>query len=150
MTLDMKLQQKSSDILICIDRLDEKNTSELKNCVLEWEGGQTRYLANPLPANLSGEDDPGIARLNESIDGYLPSDVAYNVDFYFYDNYNNPKGYRTMNIIKHGDPGDNSVKVRKLVTINKDDDIPGNSFWSDSRNNRYPEIVEVQLTAWYL
>lgn len=147
-TLDMKLQQKASDTLICLDRFNEKNTSELKEYVIGWQGKETQYLANPLPADAAGVDnDPDIESLDNAINMYMTADVLYNVDFYYYDN-SIPAGYRIKHIIKHGNPNDNSVMVKKLVTINEVDNVPASSVWT--ANNRYPEVVEVRLTAWYL
>ena len=151
-TLDMKLQQKASDTLICLDRFNETNTSALKEYVIGWQGGVTQYQSspdefNPLPADGSGNDDE-IEYLDDSIGLYMTSDVLYNVDFYYYDNTIAPPGYTTKNIIKHGEPNDNSVMVHKLVTINEDDKIPAASFWKDY--GRYPVVVEVRLTAWYI
>lgn len=153
-TMDMKLQQKASDILICLDRYNETNTSTLKVNVSGWQGRETQYLSspdefNPLPLDESGgDDDPEIEGMDKAIDLYMADDVLYNVDFYYYDKTIAPEGYTIKHIIKHGEPNDNSVMVKKLVTINKVDNVPASSFWAT--NDRYPEVVEVRLTAWYI
>lgn len=143
MTTNMKLLQKTSDTLICLDRLNETNTSELKSTISCWGGVPADYASNyPVPPA-----EKNISVLDEKIRDYLLpdenySDVNYNVEIFYHNN----TGDHTMPLILHGKPGDNSVIASRLITINEGD--YASSLWEDS--SYFPQMIEVRLISWYI
>ena len=135
MTTVMKLHQKTVDTLICLDRLDETNSSDLKTTVEGWSGGSATDTNKIPPGDLS------IQSLDSMIAGYFPPDVGYNVELYY-----NDGTEHNLPVIIHGRPSDNSVIASRLVTINNGDNI--SPFWVGV--NRYPQVVEVRLISWYI
>lgn len=135
-TVDMKLYEKASDALTVLDRSDSDSwslTKPLKTYVAGWDGQTVAY---GVPADMS-ELDSSISRL-------LPSDVQYSLSFL----YNNSTGMHESQVIVHGTPADNSVVSTKLVTLNSDDTYLS-GFWATT-NNRFPQVVQVKLTCWYI
>ncbi len=135
MTTTMKLYQKTADTLICLDRLDETNSSDLKTTVEGWNGSSATDTSKIPPGDLS------IQSLDGLIAGYFPPDVGYNVELYYNDGVEHD-----LPVIIHGRPSDNSVIASRLVTINDGDDI--SPYWTGV--NRYPQVVEVRLISWYI
>ena len=144
MTMDLKLQQNASDMLLCIDRINETGESDLKNYILNWNGHESSWPEKAVDKDLEGS----IYDLDRLIDSYTPPEIAYNVDILYIDEFNGKKRENLKQIIRHGDPNDNSVMVKKLVTINRLDDMDPAGFWKTA--NRFPQIVEVRLTVWYI
>lgn len=133
---DMKLGQIASDTLICIDRTTEDYGSDLKAAVAMWNGHAATHSDDVSPG------EPDIGSLDAQIRGMLSSDIAYRVELSYYDG----SAMNITPVIIHGVPGDNSVVVTRLVTLNDDDRLSG--FWT--ANNRFPQVIEVRLTCWYL
>lgn len=136
LTTDMKLYQKTADTFICVDRLDESNSSVLKTAIESW-GGSPAVSPGPIPPG-----DGAIQALDSALSGYFSADVAYNVEI----RYSDGAADYTVPVITHGKPSDNSVVASRLVTINRGD--PVSAFWAG--HNRYPQVVEVRLISWYL
>ncbi len=133
---DMKLSQITSDTLICLDRVAEDHGSDLKSAIAGWNGNSATYSEHV------DAGEPGIRLLDERIKGMLSSDIGYRVELFYYDG----TDMVTTRIISHGVPGDNSVAAYRLITLNDND--PVSDFWI--ANNRYPQVIEVRLTSWYL
>ncbi|WP_424357884.1 DUF7288 family protein [Methanocella sp. MCL-LM] len=145
MTSNMKLLQKASDTLICLDRLNETNTSELKSTISGWNGTLADYETNLSLVEMN------ISLLDEKIRYYLTpdgnySDIYYNVEIF----YHNDTGDHRAPLIVHGKPGDNSVVASRLITINSNEKT--SSFWAESiaEYSSFPQVVEVRLISWYL
>jgi hypothetical protein len=135
-TVDMKLYEKASDTLTVLDRSDTDSwsfTKPLKTYVVGWNGGT---VTDGVQANMTELDD--------SISRLLPSDVQYSLSFL----YNNSTGMHESHVIVHGVPADNSVVSTRLVTLNSNDAYLS-SFWATT-NNRFPQVVQVKLTCWYI
>ena len=135
MTTVMKLHQKTADTLICIDRLDETNCSDLKTAIEAWGGNPATFESKTPPG------DAGIEALDRLIDGYFPPDTGYNLELHYYDGADH-----SQPLILHGKPTDNSAVATRLVTLNPGDSV--SAFWAGK--NRYPQVVEVRLTSWYI
>lgn len=133
---DMKLGQIASDTLICLDRNTEDYGSDLKSAVAMWNGNSTSYYAHVYPG------EPDVRALDSQIGGMLSSDIGYRVELA----YNNGCAMNITPVIIHGVPGDNSVVASRLVTLNDNDRL--SQFWIT--NNRFPQVIEVRLTCWYL
>lgn len=135
LTTAMKLYQKTGDTLICLDRLDETNSSDLKIAIEGWGGGSATYASKTPPG------DACIQALDSRIAGFFPPDVAYNVELYYNDGVDH-----SVPLIIHGRPSDNSVVASRLVTLNAGDPI--SAYWAGK--NRYPRVLEVRLISWYI
>jgi hypothetical protein len=133
---DMKLSQIASDTLICLDRTTEDHSSDLRNTIIHWNGNGTSYYERVS----AGE--PGIRKLDTQITGMLSSDIGYQVEVSYF----NGTLVNTTPVIIHGMPGDNSVVASRLVTLNDNDN--SSDYWVS--NNRFPQVVEVRLTCWYI
>ena len=136
MSADMKLSQIASDTLICVDRITENYDSDLKNAIAMWEGHGTTY------SERVSVDETEIMSLDAQIRSMLSSDIGYRVELVYYDG----SAMVTTPVIIHGMPGDNSVVASRLVTVNENDEM--SDFWT--ANNRFPQVIEVQMTCWYL
>lgn len=133
---DMKAFQLASDVSICIDRPNEDHSSELKAIVLGWNGGTANY------SKSVNDTENGMKSLDSEIATMMPTDMRYNVELYFYDGSSN----RTVPVIVHGVPGDNSVVASRLVTLNTFDNA--SAYWNSK--GRFPQVVQARLIAWYL
>jgi len=133
---DMKLSQVASDTLVCLDRITEDYGSDLKSAVAKWNGSGTSYSAHVYPG------EPDIRTLDSQIRGMLSSDIGYRVELAYY----NGSAMNITPVIIHGVPGDNSVVASRLITLNDNDSF--SHFWIT--NNRFPQVIEVRLTCWYL
>ncbi|HMK46674.1 MAG TPA: hypothetical protein VK436_08615 [Methanocella sp.] len=141
MTTDMKLYQKTADMLVCMDNPGGDNSSILKAAVAGWGGS---------PATISSVTPPGDTNIS-LLDTMLASnftsnpassDIAYELDIHYNDGTTN----HDVPVIIHGKPADSSVVSSRLVTINRGD--VNSTFWATK--NRYPQVVEVRLSSWYL
>lgn len=136
MSADMKLSQIASDTLICLDRTTEDHGSTMKSAIAGWNGNSTTYSEHVY----SGE--PDIIMMDTQIRSMLSSDIGYRVELSYFDG----TAMDTVPVIIHGVPGDNSVVASRLVTLNDNDHI--SHFWT--LNNRFPQVIEVRMTCWYL
>lgn len=136
MSADMKLSQIASDTLICADRVDENYNSTLKTAVSLWDGHSATFSSH------ISADEPEIMLLDKQIGSMLSNDIGYKVELA----YNDGSAMVTTPIIIRGIPGDNSVVASRLVTLNQNDQISG--FWI--ANNRFPQVIEVRMTCWYM
>jgi hypothetical protein len=135
-SIDMKLYEKASDALICLDWNSNESWSpmpSLATYVAAWDGA---YITTGTGVR------PGMATLDNNIATMLPDHVQYNLNFTYF----NAAGKHDGQVIVHGVPGDNSVVSTRLVTLNQNDTV--SSYWTT--NNRFPQVVEVKLTCWYL
>jgi len=136
-SVDMKLYERASDTLTCMDRNDADSTiwstiSSLKSYVALWNGST---VADGVQGNLTG--------LDSDIRSMLPDHVQYSVSFIYY----NGTGRQECPVIVHGKPADNSVASSRLVTLNEGDAV--SDYWKNV-NKCFPQLVEVKLTCWYL
>ena len=136
LTTDMKLSQLTGDTLICLDNLNETNSSVLQAAIVGWNGSQA------TPASVTPPGDASIKALDQQIASYFPSDVAYNLELYYYDGTDD----HLFTVITHGMPPDNSAVATRLVTINLGDGV--SAFWAG--HNRYPQVVQARLISWYI
>lgn len=147
---DMKLQQKASDILTCLDISNgsvviangSTGGNDLKTYVEKWndhEAIASNYIA---PEELSD-----LASLHQYINSNLPADARYNL-FISYDDINNAQGVTTKTLIMEGQPLDNSVVATRLVTLNQGD-TRLSTYWKADMNP-FPKVVEVKIVCWYL
>jgi hypothetical protein len=136
MSADMKLSQKAADTLICLDWTNEDYGSELKAAVAGWNDGTPDYVGRVGPGENS------IRALDAKIASLLSSDTGYNLEIAYTDG----QVGHTRTAILGGVPGDNSVVVSRLVTINVND--TQSAFWRG--RGFYPQLVEVRLICWYL
>ena len=135
-SIDMKLYEKAGDTLITLDRSDNDSWSNilpLKTYVAGWNGSNATN-GNGVQGNMT--------LLDSNISYMLPDNIMYNLDLIFY----NSTGKHDSPVIVHGTPVDNSVVSTRFVTLNSEDVEPG--YWKT--NNRFPQVVEVKLTCWYL
>lgn len=136
MSADMKLGQTTSDTLICVDRLNETYSSDLKVAIAGWNGHAADY------GHAAGAGEAGIAALDGEIAGMMSNDTGYRVDIAYYDG----DDEQVIPLIVHGVPGDNSVVATRLVTLNDNDNV--SAYWKGV--GCFPQLIQVRLTSWYL
>ena len=136
MTTDMKAYQTAADVITIADRPNEAHGSDLKGWVAGWNGGSSSYSCSVSPA------EKGMAALDGQIASLLPSDMRYNVELSYYDG----SADVTVPVITHGVPGDNSNVATRLITLNSFDNT--SAYWTGRA--QFPQLVQVQLTVWYL
>ncbi|WP_174589800.1 DUF7288 family protein [Methanocella conradii] len=142
-SVDMKLYERASDTLTCMDRNDADSTiwstiGSLKSYVAGWNGST---VTDGVQGNMT--------ELDSVIRSMLPEHVQYSVSFIYYNGtYNGMPGNRQeCPVIVHGKPADNSVVSSRLVTLNEGDAV--SDYWKNV-NKCFPQVVEVKLTCWYL
>lgn len=153
---DMKLNERASDVLICLDTPDASGGSMLKTYVENWNGGIANASSLVTPGTMittgrygdsfinSGE--PSLVNLDSNITYMLPEGVLYRLNVSYYDT-TAPNNINSNTIITEGDPSDNSVVATKMVTLYQND-TPMSNYWRTK--NIYPNVVEVKLILWYL
>jgi hypothetical protein len=132
----MKLYEKAGDTLTALDRSNSDSWSTIKPLKTYVEGWNGQAVAGDgIQADM--------AELDSNLTSMLPVNVRYSLSLIYY----NSTGRHESPVIVHGIPTDNSVASTQLITINRDD--PGlSTFWTT--NNRFPQVVEVKITCWYL
>jgi hypothetical protein len=136
-SIDMKLYERTSDTLTCLDWNSNESWSPMPPLMTYITGWDGRYILVGTGVR------PGMEGLNSSIASMLPDDVQYNLDLTYY----NATGRQNGQVIVNGLPADNAVVSSRLITLHQNDDNMS-SYWST--NNRFPQVVEVKLTCWYL
>jgi len=135
LSLDAQLKQYSSDALI---QLDSDNLYNLTGYVAAWNGGG---------ANLTVQVANNITGLDNRLNGILPDNVAYNLDFVYWKD--SLKSLNTTHVIVHGVPPDNSITASHLVTLHSTDSL--SSYWNGTGiTDLNPRVVEVRLISWYI
>ena len=89
-----------------------------------------------------GPGENSISALDAKIAKLLSNDTGYSLEIA----YNDGQIGHSGTAILGGVPGDNSVVVSRLVTINVND--TQSAFWRG--RGFYPQLVEVRLVCWYL
>ncbi len=151
--IDMKLGQIANDVITTVDwnSADAWSVnSSLKSYVAGWDGHSVTYASNT--------PDPGLAGLNDSITAMLrefnpaSADIKYNIEFSYDVHYkiNGTSVKHDEMAIINGEPGDNSMVSKRLITLNDNDTL--SDYWTDYQNNgdQFPQVVEVRITCWYL
>lgn len=138
-SIDMKLYEKASDSLICLDWSSNDSWSPmpppLSSYVAGWNG---TFIGSGT--GVQGQ----MAGLDNNLTSMLPNSVLYNVDFIFYD----PAGHKVdRSVIVHGTPGNNSVVYSRLVAL---DNETASDYWKGYYSNKLPRVVEVKMACWYL
>jgi hypothetical protein len=154
---DMKLMERASDVLICLDTPDATGGSMLKTYVENWNGGiaNASSLVTPGTMTTSGRysdsyissTEPSLINLDNNITYFLPEGVLYRLNVSYYDTTVTPNAINSTTIITEGSPSDNSVVATKLVTLYQND-TPMSNYWKNK--NMYPTVVEVKLILWYM
>ena len=145
--MDMKLSLMANDVLTNVDWNSNDSwgsTGSLQSYVANWNG-QSLSTTDNSPQII----DPGLKMLDSNISAMLPTDVKYNIEFFYNIHYlNGSVAKRNYMVIRNGVPGDNSMVSSRLVTLN-DGDIQSTPYWSHI-SDTFPQVVEVRITCWYL
>ncbi|SFM67091.1 DUF7288 family protein [Methanolobus profundi] len=130
LAVNVHLEQLSSDALAVIDTADSGSVEhDLTECVSSWNMMEATYPASSL------------CDLDDELSYLLPG-VLYNIELAYFKDQN----LNVKKVIINGPPGENSVVVRRFVTITNETVNDAGGGWNLKEDEL--RVVEVRMTTW--